>query len=474
MRNLTLLTDFYELTMMNGFFKEGVAQKKAVFDLYFRKQSESNYAIFAGLLQAAQYIKNLKFTTEDLSYLKSLKIFGQDFLDYLKTFKFSGSIKAVPEGTVIFPDEPILAVKAPIIEAVLLESALLNILNHQTLIATKASRMCFAAGGGAVTEFGLRRAQGPDAAIYGARAAIIGGCAATSNVLAGSMFGISIKGTMAHSYVMAFKDELTAFRSYAKIYPDDCLLLVDTFDTLRCGVPNAITVFDELKAAGHKPKGIRLDSGDFAYLSKKSRIMLDNAGHNDAGIFASSDLDEYTIQSLRVQGAKIDTWGVGTKLITSYSSPSLGGVYKLAAIEENGVMTPKIKISNNQGKTTIPGEKEVYRLFDENKKAVADLITLENEVIKTDKPLTIFNPIEVWRKRTLTNFEAKKIMTPIFKDGELIYEFPPLEETVRFKKQNFECFWDEYKRLERPQLYSVDLSKSLYELRQGMISGAAE
>ncbi|MEG2158581.1 MAG: nicotinate phosphoribosyltransferase, partial [Clostridia bacterium] len=340
-RNLTLLTDFYELTMMYGYRKFDKLNERAVFDVFFRQFDESNFCVSAGLEQAIEYITNLHFTDEDIEYLRSLNSFDKDFLESLRTFKFTGNIKAVLEGTVVFPMEPILRVEAPIVEAQLLEAALLNIVNFQTLIATKARRVCYSANGKGVLEFGLRRAQGPDAGLYGARAAVIGGCSSTSNVLCAQMFDLVPKGTHAHSWVMSFDSEYDAFMAYARLYPDNCLLLVDTYDTLSSGMYNAIKVFDVLKAEGHKPVGIRLDSGDLAYLSKQCRIMLDEAGYTDAKIFASGDLDEYTITSLKLQDAKIDIYGVGTKLITSNNTPSLGGVYKLAELTENGVRVPK-------------------------------------------------------------------------------------------------------------------------------------
>ena len=391
-RNLTLLTDYYELTMMYGYFKKQMTKTRSVFDLFFRANSESNYCIAAGLEQAVQYIENLRFEKEQLDYLRSTKDFDEDFLAYLENFRFSGDIYALEEGTVVFPGEPLMIVKAPIIEAQLMESALLNIVNFQTLIATKASRVAYVAQPGQVSEFGLRRAQAPDAAVYGARAALIGGCSSTSNVLAAQMCDTFATGTHAHSWIMAFDSELEAFRAYAEIYPDSCLLLVDTYDTLR-GVKNAITVFKEMREKGLKPKGIRLDSGDLAYLSKKAREMLDEAGFEDAMIFASGDLDEYTIQSLKLQGARIDCYGVGTKLITSHSNPSLGGVYKICEVEENGVMTPKMKISDNPAKVTNPGEKRIFRLVSKNNnKAIADVICLADEKIDESKPYTLIHP----------------------------------------------------------------------------------
>ena len=375
-RNLTMMTDLYQLTMMHGHFMRN-AKEEAVFDLFFREPTgNSSYAIVAGLEQAIEYIRDLKFTEEDIAYLDGLHLFSQEFLEYLKDFSFTGDLYAIPEGTPVFPGEPLIRVKAPIMQAQLVETALLTIVNHQTLIATKANRVCYAAGeNGTVMEFGLRRAQGPDAGIYGARAAMIGGCVGTSNVLTGKMFDIPVLGTHGHSWVMSFDSELEAFRAYADTYPDACLLLVDTYDTIRQGIPNAITVFKELRAKGHEPLRIRIDSGDLAYLSKKARAMLDEAGFPNATITASSDLDEEVIFDLRAQGAKIDTWGVGTRLITSQNAPSLGGVYKLSALEKNGEMIPKIKLSENKGKITNPGYKKVLRIYDKAKhKALADLI----------------------------------------------------------------------------------------------------
>ena len=364
MRNLTMMTDLYQLTMMYGYFKHSMAGNEGVFDVFFRPRSNITYAIAAGLQSVIDYINNLHFSEEDLAYLRSLKLFDEAFLAYLGKLHFTGEIYAMREGTVVFPYEPLVRVRAPIMQAQLIETALLTFVNDQTLIATKASRVCYAAEGGAVLEFGLRRAQGADAGIYGARAAVIGGCSATSNVLTGEMFGIAVSGTHAHSWVMSFPDELSAFRAYAETFPTACLLLVDTYDTLRSGVPNAITVFRELRAKGHEPLGIRLDSGDLAYLSKCARRMLDEAGFPDAKICASSDLDENVIRDLKMQGCCIDTWGVGTRLITSEDNPALGGVYKMAAEVVDGRMVPKIKLSDNPAKVTNPGYKKVFRLYD--------------------------------------------------------------------------------------------------------------
>ncbi len=471
MRNLTMLTDLYQLTMMYGYQKCGMSKKVSVFDLFYRKAAcESAYAIAAGLEQVIDFVNNLHFSEEDIAYLRSLSLFDEAFLQHLKEFEFTGEIYAVKEGTVVFPYEPIIRVKAPIMEAQLVETALLNLVNHQTLIATKASRVCYAAEGGSVLEFGLRRAQGPDAGIYGARAAIIGGCTSTSNVLTGELFGIPAKGTHAHSWVMSFPNEIDAFRAYADIFPDTCMLLVDTYDTLKSGVPNAIKVFEELRAKGHKPVGIRLDSGDLAYLSKKARIMLDNAGFHDAMIFASSDIDEWLIRDMKLQGAKIDVWGVGTKLITGDGCPALGGVYKLSAEIDNGNMIPKIKVSDNVEKITNPGYKKLTRLYDNaSKKAIADLIMLDDEVIDENQPLVIFHPVDTWKRMRLTNYHAKELLIPVFVDGRQVYNSPPLMDIQQYAKEDLSTFWDEIKRLINPQEYKVDLSYKLYDLKKSLL-----
>ena len=377
----------------------------------------------------------------------------------------------MPEGTVVFPNEPILRVIAPVMEAQLLETALLNIINHQTLIATKAARVVQAAKGDTVMEFGLRRAQGPDAGIYGARAAIIGGCQATSNVLTGQLFRIPIGGTHAHSWVMSFPDELSAFRAYADVFPDNCLLLVDTYDTLGSGVPNAIKVFKELRERGHEPKGIRLDSGDLSFLSRQARRMLDEAGFPNAKICASGDLDEEVIWDLKAQGAAIDIWGVGTKMITSMDNPALGGVYKLAAEECDGTFVPRIKISENPAKVTNPGVKQLYRFYDRKTgKALADMIALEEEDYTTGEPIEMFDPINTWKRMMLCEYEARKLLIPVFEDGELVYDLPALSEIAAYSKQELESFWDEYRRLTRPHRYKVDLSAKLYELKHSLLA----
>ncbi len=476
MRNLTMLTDLYQLTMMYGYFKRGMGKNQAVFDLFFRRTRENSaYAVMAGVESVIDYINNLHFGEEDIAYLRSLELFDESFLDYLRNMKFTGEIFAMPEGTIVFPYEPLLRVKAPIMEAQLVETALLNLVNHQTLIATKASRVVYAANGDSVSEFGLRRAQGPDAGIYGARAAIIGGCDATSNVLTGQLFDIAVKGTHAHSWVMSFPDEISAFRAYAETFPTSCMLLVDTYDTLRSGVPNAIKAFDELRAKGYEPLGIRLDSGDLAYLSKKARAMLDEAGYPKAKIFASSDLDETVIRDLKAQGACIDVWGVGTKLITSDDCPALGGVYKLAAEVVDGQMIPKIKLSDNPAKVTTPGYKKVYRLYKKkNGKAIADLMTLDDEVIDESKPLRIFDPAQTWKSMVVTDFTARELLVPIFLDGKQVYQSPDIKQIQAYAKQELSTMWEEYKRLLNPHVYKVDLSDRLYNLKQSLLEECAK
>ncbi len=471
-RNLTLLTDLYQLTMMNGYLKEGRKDEIAVFDVFFRQNGMITYSVACGLEQAADYVTNLRFGEEELAYLKGLGIFSQEFLEYLKDFKFTGDVYAVPEGTVVFPGEPIFTVKAPIMQAQLIETAVLNIINFQTLIATKAAKIRYAAKNDLVMEFGLRRAQAPDAGIYGARAAVIGGCDSTSNVLAGKMFDIPVSGTHAHSWVMNFKDEYIAFKAYADVYPDNALLLVDTYDTLKQGVPNAIKVFDELKAAGYKPKGIRLDSGDLAYLSKKARAMLDEAGYPDTVICASGDLDEYSISSLKNQGATINSWGVGTRLITSADMPALGGVYKLSAIiEKDGEIVPKIKVSENAEKITNPGFKNIYRVYDKKTgHAEADFIYLRNErPYDESKPLVLTHPTDRWKTITFDNYELRPLQIDVIKDGKVVYDKPKLSEIKKYAERELSTFWDEYKRLDKPHVYKVDLSEPLYELKTAML-----
>lgn len=471
MRNLTLLTDLYQITMMNGYFKNGVDENIVIFDLFFRKNPcRNSYTMVAGLEQVIEYIENLKFDEEDLNYLKSLNLFDDEFISYLKDFKFTGTIYAVEEGSVMFPHEPILRVKAPAIQAQLIETALLNIINFQSLIATKASRICSAAKGDSVFEFGLRRAQGPDAGIYGARAAVIGGCVGTSNVLAGKKFNLPVVGTHAHSWIQSFETELEAFRAYAKVYPNNTLLLVDTYNVLKSGVPNAIIIFNELKEQGYKPLGIRIDSGDIAYLSKEARKMLDAAGFEDVTITASSDLDEEVINNLKLQDAAVDSWGVGTNLITSKGCPALGGVYKLSAVEKDGEIIPKIKISENPEKITNPGYKKVVRIYDaDNNKAQADLIMLDNEKVNTNEPLTIFHPLYTWKKKTFKNYRIREMLVPLYEDGNLVYKRKSMKEICEYAQSELDSLWPEYRRLNRPQLYKVDLSKQLWDLKNEMM-----
>jgi len=471
-QNLTLLTDLYELTMMQGYFHNMDKNETVIFDAFYRSNpSGGGYAIVAGLEQVIKYIRELHFAPQDIEYLASLGIFDKDFLDYLANFKFSGSIYAIPEGTVVFPREPLVKVIAPIMEAQLIETAILNIINHQSLIATKASRVCYAAKGDGIMEFGLRRAQGPDAGTYGARAAMIGGCIGTSNVLCGQLFDVPVKGTHAHSWIMSFPDEYTAFRTYANMYPSACILLVDTYDTLKSGIPNAIKVFTEMREAGVSLKnyGIRLDSGDLAYLSKKARKMLDEAGFTDAIISASNDLDEYLIDSLKAQGATITSWGVGTSLITSKDYPAFGGVYKLAAIMgENGKFIPKIKLSENSEKVTNPGNKTIYRIYDkETGKIRADLICLVDEQFSEDAPLLLFDPSEPWKKTMLKpgTYILREIMVPIFIDGKQVYESPKVMDIRDYCQQELSTLWDESRRFVNPQKVYVDLSSKLYDIK---------
>lgn len=474
-RNLTLLTDLYELTMMQGYYEKG-QNENVIFDVFFRQNPCNNgYSVCAGLDQVIDYIKNLHFTYDDVDYLRGLGIFKEDFLHYLSGFHFSGDIYAIPEGTVVFPKEPLLKVVAPIMEAQLVETAILNIINHQSLIATKTSRIVFAANGDGIMEFGLRRAQGPDAGLYGARAAMIGGCVGTSNVLAGQMFDVPVMGTHAHSWIMSFPDEYTAFKTYAEMYPDNCTLLVDTYDTLKSGVPNAIRVFQEFKDAG-KPLikyGIRLDSGDLAYLSKEARKMLDEAGFPEATICASNDLDEFLLHDLKMQGAAIDSWGVGTNLITSKDCPSFGGVYKLAAIQnEEGEFVPKIKISENTEKITNPGNKTIYRIYAKaSGKIKADLICFADEVIDPKQDLLLFDPMDTWKKTKLAGgtYTVREILLPIFKNGECLYKSPTLKEIAAYCREEKDTLWDETKRLFYPHRVYVDLSQKLYAVKQSLL-----
>lgn len=474
--NLTLLTDLYELTMMQGYFKTQ-NREVVVFDAFYRTNPcDGGYAICAGLEQVIDYIEHLHFDEDDISYLRSLKIFDEDFLEYLSNFHFSGDIYAIPEGTVIFPREPLMKVVAPIMEAQLVETAILNILNHQSLIATKAARVCYAAKGDSVMEFGLRRAQGPDSGTYGARAAVIGGCCGTSNVLCGQLFDVPVKGTHAHSWIMSFPDEYTAFKNYATLYPSACILLVDTYDTLRSGIPNAIRVFREMRKAGIPLTfyGIRMDSGDLAYLSKKARKMLDDAGFPDAVISASNDLDEYLIETLKNQGAAITSWGVGTNLITSKDCPAFGGVYKLAAIQnETGEFTPKIKLSENTEKVTNPGNKTVYRIYEEDShKIKADLICLVDETFNTTKDLRLFDPHEPWKKTLLKggSYSMRELLVKVFDKGKCIYHSPKVMDIQKYCNEEKETLWNETKRFVNPHKVYVDLSDKLYEMKRQILN----
>ena len=471
--NLTLLTDLYELTMMQGYY-ESNSNETVIFDAFYRKNPCGNgYAIAAGLDQVIDYIKNLHFSDEDIAYLDSLGIFHAPFLEYLRSFHFEGDIWAIPEGSVVFPYEPLVKVIAPIMQAQLIETALLNIVNHQSLIATKTARVVQAARGDGIMEFGLRRAQGPDAGVYGARAAMIGGCIGTSNVLTGQLFDVPVKGTHAHSWIMSFPDEYTAFKKYSELYPNACLLLVDTYDTLRSGVPNAIRVFQEMRAAGQDLKGygIRLDSGDLAYMSKQARKLLDEAGFTDAIISASSDLDEYLIDSLKTQGAAITSWGVGTNMITS---KDFGGVYKLAAVldEKTGTFIPKIKLSENTEKITNPGNKKILRIYDkETGKIRADLICLIEEEFDPEQDMIIFDQLETWKKTKIKGgtYTLREMLVPVFLKGECVYTSPSVMEIRDICMKEKDTLWDETKRLANPHTVYVDLSDRLYQIKSELL-----
>lgn len=479
--NLTLLTDLYELTMMQGYFKNPTNQT-VIFDMFYRTNPCGGaFAITAGLEQMIEYIENLHFTDEDIEYLRNLNIFEDDFLEYLRNFEFTGDIYAIPEGTVVFPREPLVKVVAPIMEAQLVETAILNIINHQSLIATKAARVCYAAKGDAIMEFGLRRAQGPDAGIFGARAAVIGGCAGTSCVLTGKMFDVPVLGTHAHSWIMSFPDEYTAFKTYAKLYPNACTLLVDTYDVLKSGVPNAIRVFEEMREEGIPltKYGIRIDSGDLAYLSKEAYKMLAAAGFDDAIISASSDLDEYLIDSLKAQDAKINSWGVGTRLITSNDNPAFGGVYKLAAVKDADSVefTPKIKLSENTEKVTNPGNKTVYRLYSKKTgKIKADLICLADEKLDADENMVLFDPIDTWKKTKVLGgtYEVRELLVPVIKEGKRVYESPSVMELRDYCQKEQNTLWDESRRFANPQKVYVDLSQKLWELKKDLLEEMSE
>ena len=470
--NYTLLCDFYELTMANGYFELGKADEISYFDVFYRKVPDGGgFAIAAGLEQVIDYVKNLKFTEEDIAYLESKKLFSAEFLNYLRTFRFTGDIYAVPEGTPIFPGEPIMTICAPSVEAQFIETYVLLCLNHQSLIATKANRIVRSAQGRPVMEFGARRAQGSDGAILGSRAAYIGGCVATACAISDKRFGIPATGTMAHSWVQMFDTEYEAFESYCKIYPNNATLLVDTYDVLKSGIPNAIKAFDNvLKPLGIKNCGIRLDSGDITYLSKKARKMLDEAGYTECKIVVSNSLDEVIIRDLILQGARIDVFGVGERLITAKSNPVFGGVYKLVAVEKDGEIVPKIKISENPEKITNPHFKKLYRIFDnETGTAVADQLCVYNEVIDESEPLELFDPVQVWKTKTVTNYTAKELLVPIFKNGECVYESPSIHDIREYCKEQIMTLWDEVKRFENPHKYYVDLSRKLWDIKQGLL-----
>lgn len=474
-RNLSLLMDFYELTMANAFFKNGKKDEIAVFDLYFRSApDDAVFAINAGLETAIEYIEGLHFNDEEIEFLRSKGIFCDEFLEYLRNFKFECDIRAIREGSVVFPNEPLMTVRGPFIQVIMLETMLLLIINHQTLITTKTNRIVRSAKERPVLEFGSRRAHGPDAANFGARSAYIAGAKGSANTLTDYHYGIPASGTMAHSWIQSFDSEYEAFKMYAETYPDSTVLLVDTYDTLSQGVPNAIKIFDEvLKPMGKRPKGIRLDSGDLAYLSKKARIMLDEAGYEDCPIVASSSLDEFKIKDILDQGGKIDVFGVGERMITSKSNPVFGGVYKLVAIEKDGEIIPRIKISENIEKITTPGIKQVHRIYDqETNKAKADLITLVDETINEDEPLTIFHPLYTWKRKTINNFYTRPLLEDIYKDGKLVYERPSLEEIRQHCKEEIDSLWEEYKRLDQPQLYKVDLSQELWDLKTKLLNSS--
>ncbi len=470
--NLTMLTDFYELTMANGYFKNGFKDKIAYFDMFFRKVPDGGgFAIMAGVEQLISYLKDLKFDDKDIEYLRGKKLFCEEFLQYLKDFKFSCDVWAVPEGTPIFPNEPVITVRGPVIEAQFIETMVLLTINHQSLIATKANRIVRAAQGRAVMEFGSRRAQGYDGAVFGARAAYIGGCVGTACSIAEREFDIPAIGTMAHSWIQMFPTELEAFRAYAKVYPDNCTFLVDTYNVLKSGVPNAIRIFnEEVVSRGFRPKGIRIDSGDITYLSREARRMLDQAGFKDCSIVASNSLDEFIIRDILMQGAQVDLFGVGERLITSKSEPVFGGVYKLVAVEEDGKTIPKIKLSENVGKITNPGFKCVWRLFDKGTgKAIADVLTTDSETIDEQKPYEIFDPEYTWKRKTVTGFRAKKLLTRLFDKGVCVYESPGLKDIKDYCKEQTDTLWDEVKRFENPHKYYVDLSKPLWEMKERLL-----
>jgi len=472
--NLTMLTDFYEITMANGYFTNGYRDTVVYFDMFFRRvPNDGGYAIMAGVQQVVEYLENLKFTAEDIQYLRDCKIFNSDFIDYLANFRFACDVWAVPEGTPIFPVEPIVTVRGPVIQAQFIETMILLSINHQSLIATKANRIVRAAQGRAVMEFGSRRAQGPDGAILGARAAYIGGCCGTACTICDRDYGVPALGTMAHSWVQLFDNELDAFRAYAREYPSQCTLLVDTFNVLKSGIPNAIKVFnEELLPLGFRPAGIRIDSGDITYLSRKARKMLDEAGFEDCKICASNSLDEYIIRDMLMQGACVDSFGVGERLITSSSEPVFGGVYKLSAVEDKeGRINPKIKISENVAKITTPCFKKLWRLFDrESGKAIADVITIHGEMIDDTKPYEIFDPDHIWKRKTVTNFHAVELQEKLFENGKSLAKPRDLNEIKSYCMQQVDTLWDEVTRFENPHQYYVDLSQKLWNEKNRLIS----
>ena len=472
-RNLTMLMDLYELTMANGIFTSDLRDTVTYFDMFFRKvPDDGGYAIMAGLQQLIEYMNDLKFNEDDIEYLRGLNLFSEEFIEYLKTFKFSCDVWAVPEGTVIFPHEPIVTVRGPAMQALMLETMVLLTINHQSLIATKSNRIVRAAQGRPVMEFGARRAHGYDAAYYGARAAVIGGCAGTSCLMTAKDFNVAASGTMAHSWVQMFNDEYTAFKVYAEKYPDSCLLLVDTYNVIKSGIPNAIKVFDDvLKPLGKRPLGIRIDSGDITYITKRARKILDDAGYPDCKICISNSLDEYLIRDMIFQGAKVDSYGVGDRLITASSEAVFGGVYKLSAVESNGEIIPKIKISENAAKITLPGVKIPWRLYDRDTgKAIADVITLNNEIIDDSEPYEIFHPEHTWKRKVVTNFVAKKLQTRIFDHGKQVYSSASVKEISKYRAEQVESLWDEVKRFENPHTYYVDLSEDLWTLRHDLLN----
>lgn len=471
--NLTMIMDLYELTMSNGIFTSEMRDTVTYFDMFFRRvPDDGGYAIMAGLEQLIEYMNNLRFSDDDIKYLEGLKLFSPEFIEYLRGFKFTCDVWAMPEGTVIFPHEPIVTVRGPAMQALMLETMLLLTVNHQSLIATKANRIVRAADGRPVMEFGARRAHGYGAAYYGARAAIIGGCTGTSCLLTAKDFGVPASGTMAHSWVQLFSDEYTAFKTYAEKYPDSCMLLVDTYNVLKSGIPNAIKVFDDvLKPLGKRPLGIRIDSGDITYITKRARKMLDDAGYEDCKICISNSLDEYLIRDMIFQGAKVDSFGVGERLITASSEAVFGGVYKLSAVEKNGEIIPKIKISENAAKITLPGVKIPWRLYDrETGKAIADVITLGNEKIASDEPYEIFDPDHTWKRKVVTDFMAKKLQTKIFEKGKQVYTSPSVKEISKYRAEQVGSLWDEVTRFENPHTYYVDLSEDLWELRHNLLN----